>query len=116
MTSGWRILMWSVVLLIATPFVAVLGAYLFHGISRSATLPDKLDDALDFEDALGTESRLAYTSEARWWRLEETGRLRPGATVVVSARRPDDGTNLGCAPWGVLFCSEPVDAPVMPGE
>ena len=35
--------------------------------------------------------------------------------VMVEARTPLSETILGCDPWAVIFCSSPVDAPVLEG-
>ncbi len=35
--------------------------------------------------------------------------------VVVEAKTSLSSTLLGCSPWGVLFCSAPVDGPVLDG-
>lgn len=34
--------------------------------------------------------------------------------TVVTVRGPRSTTVLGCNPWGIVFCSAPVDQPVMP--
>lgn len=36
--------------------------------------------------------------------------------VEVAVRLELDPVSLGCSPWGLIFCDEPVDEPVLPGE
>lgn len=39
-----------------------------------------------------------------------------GSHTVVTVHGPTSYSVLGCSPWGIVFCSEPVDQPVLPED
>lgn len=63
-------------------------------------------------DTAGFGSRAATSPQ---W--SGKGDLEDGETyTVVTVSGPDSEPVLGCSPWGILFCTEPVDHPVVPSE
>ena len=83
--------------------------------------------SIDRGPASGFESEEPWARSCPDWVLTpaqaESSRLLTGrrpaelsaspAWVVVSTHTPVSSTSLGCSPWGLLFCSAPVDDPVL---
>lgn len=63
-------------------------------------------------DTAGFGSRAA--TAPRWAVEGDLDRGEEYTMVTVSG--PESDPVLGCSPWGVLFCSEPVDHPVVPSD
>ena len=78
--------------------------------SEALTSPDPIETSCP-DGALVTP----LSGESRLLTGTRPGRLDPTtAWTIVVVDTPVSHSTLGCSPWALLFCSEPVDQPVMP--
>lgn len=52
-------------------------------------------------------------TEPKWTKQDD---VSEGSHTVVTVKGPESNSVLGCSPWGIVFCSAPVDHPVMPED
>ncbi len=84
--------------------------------------PDQRVDVEDWSDMAWAPRPLPATSTTSGFgstaatppQWSSRGDLDDEAYTVVTVSGPEAETTLGCSPWGILFCTEPVDHPVIP--